>query len=210
MIPDGPTLLLFVAAGLALNLTPGPDLLYIVARSLDQGRAAGLVSAAGIAAGSLVHATAAALGIGLLLQASPLAYDLLRYAGAGYLAWLGLQALRRPGGLAAPGSAPSVPLRRIFLQGLLTNLLNPKVALFFLAFLPQFTDPGRGPLAPQILLLGLIFIHNGFWVCAAVAWLAAQARRWLARSPRAVGRLQRGSGLMMLALGLHVALVRGR
>ena len=204
------SLLLFVVAGLALNLTPGPDLLYITARSLGQGWRAGAASAFGIAAGCLVHTAAAALGISVLLRASPLAYDAIRFAGAAYLTWLGVQAPRTRAPALPLAALPPVPLARVFVQGFVTNALNPKVALFFLAFLPQFADPVRGAFEGQVLVLGLIFIFNGLWVCLAVAWGAAQAARWLSQRGAAVTRLQRASSALLLGLGLHLALGRGR
>ena len=207
---DPGSLLLFVLAGLALNLTPGPDLLYITARSLAQGARAGAASALGIAAGCLVHTAAAAFGVSLLLKSSAYAYDLLRLAGAAYLLWLGAQALRAPA--AALSLQPVAPdsMRKVFWQGLATNAMNPKVALFFLAFLPQFADPARGSYALQILVLGLIFIFNGLWVCLAVAFAAARAGRWLTRRGGATAWIQRASGAMLVALGLGLALDRSR
>jgi threonine/homoserine/homoserine lactone efflux protein len=202
------SLLLFVVAGLVLNLTPGPDLLYITARSLGQGWRAGAASAFGIAAGCLVHTAAAALGISVLLRASPAAYEIIRLAGAGYLLWLGVQALRARSDAAGVAPLPPTPLPRVFWQGFVTNVLNPKVALFFLAFLPQFADPARGAFGVQVLVLGLIFIANGLWVCLAVAWGAARAATWLQRRGTAIARLQRGSGVLLLGLGLHLALRR--
>jgi len=199
------SLLLFVIAGLVLNLTPGPDLLYITARSLGQGWRAGAASSLGIAAGCLVHTAAAALGISVLLQAAPLAYDAIRLCGAAYLVWLGVQALRRPAA-AALAELPPESLRRVFWQGFATNVLNPKVALFFLAFLPQFADPARGALALQVLVLGLIFIVNGLWVCLLVARSAAAMAGWARRSTHAMDWIQRGSGALLVALGLHLAL----
>ena len=203
------SLLLFVVAGLALNLTPGPDLLYITARSLGQGWRAGAASSLGIAAGCLVHTAAAALGISVLLQASPLAYDAIRLCGAAYLVWLGAQALRSRA-TAAVAELPPESLRHVFWQGFATNVLNPKVALFFLAFLPQFADPARGAFALQVLALGAIFIVNGLWVCLAVAWSAAAAARWLRERGAAVAALQRGSGAVLIGLGLHLALGKTR
>jgi threonine/homoserine/homoserine lactone efflux protein len=202
------SLMLFVVAGLALNLTPGPDLLYITARSLGQGWRAGAASAFGIAAGCLVHTAAAALGISVLLRASPLAYDAIRLLGAAYLIWLGIQALRTRAPLVQATPLAPTPLARVFWQGFVTNVLNPKVALFFLAFLPQFADPARGAFALQVLVLGLIFIANGLWVCLAVAYGAATAAHWLARRGAAVTRLQRASGALLVALGLHLAIGR--
>jgi len=206
---DPHALLLFVIAGLVLNFTPGPDLLYITARSLGQGWRAGAASSLGIAAGCLVHTAAAALGISVLLAASPLAYDAVRLAGAAYLVFLGVQALRRR---AAPGTVAELPPdspRRVFWQGFTTNVLNPKVALFFLAFLPQFADPARGAFALQVLVLGLIFIANGLWVCLLVARSAAAMADWARRKAGAMTWIQRGSGALLVGLGLHLA-VNGR
>jgi threonine/homoserine/homoserine lactone efflux protein len=205
---DPASLWLFVAAGLALNLTPGPDLLYITARSLAQGWRAGAASAFGIAAGCLVHTAAAALGISLLLRSSAFAYDALRLAGAAYLLYLGVQALRSPTGAAALQKVEPASMRKVFWQGFATNVLNPKVALFFLAFLPQFADPARGAFALQIAVLGAIFIFNGLWVCLAVARTAAVAGDWVARRSGAIGWIQRASGAMLVSLGLGLALNR--
>jgi threonine/homoserine/homoserine lactone efflux protein len=206
---DPAALLLFVVAGLVLNFTPGPDLLYIVARSLGQGWRAGAASAFGISAGCLVHTAAAALGISVLLRASPLAYDVLRLAGAAYLIFLGVQALRRHAPAAVVAALPPVSLRRVFWQGFITNVLNPKVALFFLAFLPQFADPARGSFALQVLALGLIFIFNGLWVCLLVARSAAALSHWARGRAAAMNWIQRGSGALLVGLGLHLA-VNGR
>jgi threonine/homoserine/homoserine lactone efflux protein len=209
-MPDARSLLLFVGAGLLLNVTPGPDLVYIVGRSLTQGRAAGIVSTLGVATGCLVHVAAAALGLSALLLALPHAYDLVRWAGALYLLVLGVRALRaRSPGLALAAPAP-VPLGRVFAQGALTNVLNPKVALFFLAFLPQFADPSRGPLAPQLLLLGILFDVNGTLVCLAFALFAGHAGEWL-RARYGAGRLlDRARGLLFVALGVRLALLERR
>jgi len=200
------SLILFVIAGLVLNFTPGPDLLYITARSLGQGWRAGAASSLGIAAGCLVHTAAAALGISVLLKASPLAYDAIRLAGAAYLVWLGVQALRQRAVPASVSALPPDALRKVFWQGFVTNVLNPKVALFFLAFLPQFADPARGAFALQVLALGLIFIANGLWVCLLVARSAAAMAGWARRRAGAMSWIQRGSGALLVGLGLHLAI----
>jgi threonine/homoserine/homoserine lactone efflux protein len=193
-----------------LNVTPGPDLLYILGRSLGQGRGAGVVSALGIGAGCLVHVVGAALGLSALLLALPLAYDAVRWAGAAYLVYLGVRALcSRAGALEVTALAP-VSLRRVFFQGAITNVLNPKVALFFLAFLPQFADPARGPLAPQLLFLGAIFSFNGTLVCIAFALVASRVGEWL-RTRYGVSRLlDRMTGGLFVALGLRLALLDRR
>jgi len=206
---DSQALLLFVIAGLVLNFTPGPDLLYITARSLGQGWRAGAASAFGIGAGCLVHTAAAALGISVLLRASPIAYDAIRLAGAAYLIYLGVQALRQRAIVTDVTALPADPLRKVFWQGFVTNVLNPKVALFFLAFLPQFADPARGAFALQVLVLGLIFIVNGLWVCLLVARSAAAVADWARERAGAMGWIQRGSGALLVGLGLHLA-VNGR
>jgi threonine/homoserine/homoserine lactone efflux protein len=209
-MPDSHSLLLFVGAGLVLNVTPGPDLLYILGRSVSQGRAAGVVSALGIGAGCLVHVLGAALGLSALLLALPHAYDLVRWAGAAYLVVLGVRALRsKAGALEVKALAPVSP-RRVFLQGALTNVLNPNVALFFLAFLPQFADPSRGPLAPQLLLLGAIFAVNGTLFCVAFALFASRLGAWLRTRFGVTRLLDRITGGLFVALGLRLALLDRR
>ena len=143
VIPDLHSLLLFMAAALALNLTPGPDMLYVAARSAAQGRDSGIASALGIAAGAFVHIGLVALGLAALLAAVPVANTVIRIAGAAYLIYLGARSLLRPSGLARRRVTPA-DRWTVFRQGMITNVLNPKVALFFLAFLPQFVDPQRG------------------------------------------------------------------
>ena len=198
--------LVFMAAALALNLTPGPDMLYVTARSMSDGRAAGVLSAFGIAAGTLVHIAALALGLAALLAAVPLAYDAVRIAGAIYLLVIGIQLIMRPRTAAAVAALPRSTLRVIFMQAVITNVLNPKVALFFLAFLPQFVDRTAGPPAPQILLLGLLFNVQGTLVNVAVALLASRGTSWLRASERRVAMLQRMTGALFVALGARLAL----
>ena len=197
----------FFIATLALNLAPGPDMTYVAARSLGQGRRAGLISALGISAGCLVHIAAASAGVAVLLRAWPRAYTAIRLAGAAYLLYLGISLLWSAGrgdGLRAVSRATDW---EIFRQGAITNMLNPKVAMFFLAFLPQFVDPARGPVGLQTLALGLLFNVSGTLVNAAVAWLAGSARRLLdSRGGRAW--FQRASGAILTALGLRLALAR--
>jgi threonine/homoserine/homoserine lactone efflux protein len=204
-MPDWDSFLLFVGAGLLLNISPGPDVLYIVGRSLGQGRLAGVVSALGIATGCLVHIAAAALGLSAVMLAVPLAFDAVRYAGAAYLVWLGLRALlSRHAGLDVQRLEP-VPLARIFRQGVVTNVLNPKVALFFLAFLPQFTDASRGSLPLQFTLLGLVFVGNGVIVCLGYALAASWLGSWLKSRYGFSTWLNRAMGGVFIALGLRLA-----
>jgi threonine/homoserine/homoserine lactone efflux protein len=208
-VPQPGTIALFALAAIALIAIPGPNAIYIAARSLSQGRAAGVASALGVEAGTLVHVAAAAAGLSALIASSELAYDALRYLGAAYLLFLGVRTLRsepdRQTRLAGPSS-----LRRAFAEGLLVNVLNPKVALFFLAFLPQFTDPARGSIAGQTLVLGGVFFAIAFAMdlIYALAASAVGARvRW---SPDAARRRQRLTGAIYLALGVFAAAAGGR
>jgi threonine/homoserine/homoserine lactone efflux protein len=197
----------FVVAALALNLAPGPDMTYVAARTFAQGRRAGIVSALGIAVGCVFHITAAALGVAVLLQAVPQAYAVVRMAGAAYLVYLGIGFIRRAA--AGEGGVTVTPAsdRVIFRQGVITNVLNPKVALFFLAFLPQFIDPARGPAGLQTLGLGLFFDAQGTIVNVVVACLAGSFRSAL-KPGRPGAWMQRVSGAVLVALGLRLALAR--
>ena len=207
MIPDLHSLALFMAAALALNLTPGPDMLYVAARSAAQGRESGIASALGIAAGALVHITLVAMGLAALLAAVPVAGTIVRLAGAAYLIYLGARALLRPSAL---GERKVTPADRwtVFRQGVITNVLNPKVALFFLALLPQFVDPERGSAALQVIVLGLLFNISGTTVNVLVALAASRAAGRLRREERAGRLIQRVTGSLLIGLGLHLALAR--
>jgi threonine/homoserine/homoserine lactone efflux protein len=202
----GTNLALFVAASLALIVAPGPDTLYVLARGIGQGRRAGVISALGTCSGILVHTMLAALGLAVLLKTSPLAYLVVKYAGAAYLIYLGIKALRSHEPLAQTKSAmPQRSHLRMYAQGLLTNVLNPKVALFFVAFLPQFVHPQAGPPAVQMLALGLLFDVMGLAYLIVVALLAGAAGRLLAK-PRWQQRIRWLSGSILIALGLRLAL----
>jgi len=198
-MPDLTTLMLFCAATLALLLVPGPAVLFIVTRSVAQGRSAGLISVLGVHAGSLVHVAAATLGISALLAASATAFTVVKYAGIAYLVWLGARKLLRRGG----GEAVELPVhsrRRMFWEGFVVNVLNPKTAIFFLAFLPQFTDAAIGPIAPQMLLLGLLWVVLGMASDGTYAMLAATLAGRVRRSATARRRLDIGTGLVYLGL----------
>jgi threonine/homoserine/homoserine lactone efflux protein len=209
-MPGSGSLLGFVAAALVVLLIPGPGVLYVVARSVSQGRRAGLVSVLGLSAGALVHVAAAAAGISALLLASATAFGMIKALGAGYLIYLGVRTLfgrRSAERLEAP--APR-SLRRLFAQGVVVNVLNPKIAVFFLAFLPQFVEPSRGPVPQQVLILGLIYLALGLITDGAYAMLAGSARQWLG------GQVMRGplpryvSGGIYLGLGVGTALTGRR
>ena len=208
-MPDWGTLALFLAATLTLNVTPGPDMLYVIARSAAQGRRAGIVSALGIAGGTIVHTALVALGLSGLLLAVPIAFEIVKLAGAAYLMWLGARLLLRTGGTATVPRVSDAPVGAIFRQGVITNVLNPKVALFFLAFLPQFVDPRRGPVAVQIAALGLLFNVSGTLVNIAVALLVSRAGQWTRRRAGTTV-LERASGALFIGLGLRLALFERR
>ena len=206
-MPD-PTLWgLFVVASVVLLLTPGPAVLYIVARSVEQGRAAGLVSVLGIHLGTIVHITAAAIGLSALLVSSALAFALVKYLGAAYLIWIGIRTLMAKEIASDAPEVPAEPLRRVFRDGFVVNLFNPKTAIFFLAFLPQFVDPARGPLHWQILALGLTFMGLGMISDGMFALAAGTAGEFLRRNRRFL-RLQRWfAGTSFIGLGVTAALV---
>jgi threonine/homoserine/homoserine lactone efflux protein len=199
------TLALFAFAAAVLAVTPGPAVLYIVARSVHQGRRAGALSALGVATGGLVHVGAAAAGLSALLVSSAAAFAAVRWAGAAYLVWLGVRTLRAGDGedVAAPPPAPS---GRLFAQGVVVNVLNPKTALFFLAFLPQFVDPARGSVTLQILALGAVFIGVAMASDMAYVLLAGTVFRRAGRSARSRRAARLASGGAYLALGLGAAL----
>lgn len=207
---------LFIVSGWLLNLTPGPDVLYILSNGLRGGRRAGVVAALGITAGCFVHIFAAAVGVSALITASATAFTVLKWLGAAYLVWVGIQMLRS----VKPANAPNLiaasadrisarglkSLKKVFVQGFWTNALNPKVALFFLAFLPQFITPGAQQPTLAFLLLGLLFNLNALPINLGYALLAA----WATRRMDAVGRgmhwLERGAGALFVAFGLKLAL----
>jgi threonine/homoserine/homoserine lactone efflux protein len=203
-VSDAHSFLLFLAAGLALNFTPGPDMLYVAARSASEGRSAGVASALGIGAGTLFHITVVALGLAALLRAVPVAYLVLRIGGAIYLVYLGVRAFRSGNALSLQHVEPA-PLSVVFRQGVITNVLNPKVALFFLAFLPQFVDPSRGNPVVQIVVLGLVFDFTGTLVNLGVAFGASGAASRLREADRARAVLQKVTGVLFIGLGLRLA-----
>ena len=194
-------------ATVTLNITPGPDLLYVIAQSIGQGRGAGIVSSLGIASGCLVHTTAVTFGITGLFLVVPAAYDIVRYVGAAYLVYLGYKVLTSPSGLPTSPEIKRRSLRGIFWQGVVTNVLNPKVALFFMAFLPQFVDRNAESVPLQMLFLGLMFIASGTIVCITVALVASGAGDWVRTRAGANGILKWVSGFLFVGLGLRLALL---
>ena len=196
-------LALFVVAGLLLNITPGPDTLYIVGRSASQGWRGGAVAALGISAGLLVHTFAAALGLSALLAASASAFTVVKWLGAAYLVYVGVS-LFFAGVKVQPGARMELAsLRTVFLQGFLTNVLNPKVALFFLAFLPQFVDPAAASKPLAFVFLGCVFIFNGTLWNLLVAWCAARVMRF-DRAGTLSRWLNRALGALFVYLGVRL------
>jgi threonine/homoserine/homoserine lactone efflux protein len=208
-MPDPSALLLFAAASLAILVIPGPAVLFIVTRSLEHGRRAGLVSMLGVESGGLVHVGFATVGLSALLASSNAAFSVVRYAGAAYLIWLGIGRLRRAG-LEPPADATRarVAHARLFRQGVIVNVLNPKVTIFFLAFLPQFADRSAGPVAPQLLVLGLLYTLIAIVSDGCYALAAGSLGDRLRRSPRVRALIERTSGAIYIALGGIAALAR--
>jgi threonine/homoserine/homoserine lactone efflux protein len=214
-MPETSTLALFAVAAVTLLLIPGPAVLYIVTRSVDQGRAAGLASVCGVHVGTLLHVAAAALGLSALLVSSATAYDTVRWLGAAYLVWLGVRRLLArdedvPEAAAAGPGARRTGLGRIFAQGVVVNVLNPKTALFFFAFLPQFVDTSRGSVPFQVVVLGAAFVLLGLLSDGAYALLASTGAGWLRRRPKVARASRLVSGGVLISLGVTTALAGSR
>jgi threonine/homoserine/homoserine lactone efflux protein len=204
-MPDPKTITLFVFAALILLLTPGPAVLYIVARGIDGGRKAGIVSALGIGVGTLFHIAAAALGISALLVSSALAFNTVKYLGAAYLIYLGAQKLLRREEAGQLQAFKSREMIRVFTQGILVNLLNPKTALFFFAFLPQFINVSRGPIATQVLFFGVLLVLMGLVSDGMYALMAGTAGEWLRANSRFLRAQRYVSGGLLITLGVAAA-----
>jgi threonine/homoserine/homoserine lactone efflux protein len=205
-VPDPSRLALFVGAALLLLIVPGPSVLYIVTQSVSHGRRAGIVSVAGITTGTLVHIAAATVGLSALLASSALAFDVVKYLGAAYLIAVGIRRLAGWEREADPQARETRDLGRLYRQGIVVNTLNPKTALFFLAFLPQFVDPGRGTPWLQILALGLLFAALGFFSDGTWALVAGTLGERLRRSRRFPAVQRYVSGSVFVGLGAVAAL----
>jgi threonine/homoserine/homoserine lactone efflux protein len=204
---------LFVVSGLLLNITPGPDTAYIIGRSIQMGWPGGAVAAVGIGCGCLLHVLGAALGLSALLMASSAAFALIKWVGAAYLCYVGITMLlsrSNPAIDSASSGGGAVSLRQVFWQGALTNALNPKVALFFLAFLPQFVDAASPHQGLAFLVLGLIFVGNGTLWCLGVAAFAARAANRIRQSGRALLWINRALGGLLVYLGIRIAALQTR
>jgi len=205
MLPNFSSFLLFLAGAMILLAIPGPAVFYILSRTIGQGRLAGVVSAAGIAVGTLFHVAAAILGLSALLASSARAFYIVKYLGAAYLVFLGVRLLLSRNTPEIQGSENGHSLRRIFAQGVLVNLLNPKTALFFLAFLPQFVDPARGHVSAQIFFLGTSFALLGLGSDSSWALLAGTFAEKLRGNLRWRRAQKNISGSALIALGLATA-----
>jgi threonine/homoserine/homoserine lactone efflux protein len=198
----------FILSGMLLNITPGQDTFYIVGRSIAQGRKAGILSVFGICTGALCHNLIASFGLAALLRTFPLLFNLVKYAGAAYLAYLGVRAI-----LSVSGLIPDLNIKEqkksnftIYREGILTNLLNPKVALFFLAFLPQFIDPVNNYGVLSLLFLGFIFILSGTIWCMALAFFSSKAFEFLRHDHHVSRLLNKACGILFIALALNIIL----
>jgi threonine/homoserine/homoserine lactone efflux protein len=199
---------LFILSGILLNIVPGQDTLYIIGRSISQGRRAGILSVLGISTGCLIHTLAAAFGLSALLMASSQAFMAIKFIGAAYLIYLGVRMLFSGASMdgRVVGTRPPASGWVIFRQGVLTNVLNPKVALFFLAFLPQFIEVHSGTKVVAFLMLGLTFIFNGTLWCMIVVWFASAFSRRFRERPSTESWLKRTAGVLFVGLGVKLAL----
>jgi threonine/homoserine/homoserine lactone efflux protein len=201
-----PNFLLFLAASVAITIAPGPDNLQVLARGISQGRAAGLVAALGFAAGISFHTTLAALGIAALLKSSPIAFQAVKLAGAAYLVWIGIKSIRSKG-LSTAHERPTQPLAVVFRQSVIGNMLNPKVTLFFIVFLPQFVNPhGAQSVVLQMFELGGVFMLQTVVVFSVFGIAAGMIGAYLKRRPRVGVWLDRLAGATFIGLGIRVAL----
>jgi threonine/homoserine/homoserine lactone efflux protein len=203
-MPDASQIAAFVVASAILGITPGPDIIYVTVRGAAQGPRAGLAAAAGLCTGIIGHTALCVAGISALLAASATAFTIVKFAGAAYLIWLGIGMLRGGGRIDLSNDIAAQPVAAIYRQTILMNLLNPKVALFFLAFLPQFADPAAGPLAPQLALLGFLFMVVSFIVMGTAGLAGGQVRRLLVGRPRGLRGVHYAGGGVLIALGLRL------
>lgn len=212
-MPELTQLALYVAAALVLAITPGPGIFYVAARTLSGGRAEGIASSFGTGLGGMVHVLAGSLGVSALVLASAELFTALKLVGAAYLVWIGfrtIQSARRDAASALAGAPVASPMgaRRAFHEGVLVEALNPKTAAFFLAFVPQFVNPGAGSVAIQFVVLGTVSVALNTLVDVVVAFAASRIRSGAAARPKLVRRLREGAGAVMILLGLGLALVK--
>ena len=201
-----PDIALFLVASALLTIAPGPDIVYVLTRGVSQGRKAGLAAAVGFATGCIFHTLLAALGVAALIRSSELAFNAVRYAGAAYLVWIGIQALRHRASFSLAEGGEAKALWTIFKQSVIGNALNPKVTLFFLSFLPQFVNTEAGHVGWQMALLGAIFMVQTVVIFGAIAFFAGGIGDWVRRKPAIGQRLNVFAGITFIALGIRVAL----
>ena len=197
---------LFIGISWALILAPGPDMFYVITRGMAHGRRAGMLSAIGVVCGILVHTTAAAFGLTILLQTSAFAFLVVKFIGAIYLLYLGIQAWRDKSTFRLQTSASIAKSSALFWQGVLSNVLNPKIAIFFLAFLPQFVDKGSSHVTLQMAFLGIMFAGFGLCFLLIVGYSSGTIGRWLTDRPRYAQFFQRFAGGILIGLGIRLAL----
>lgn len=202
---DSSVLIPFAVASFILVIIPGPAVLFVIARSLEQGRLAGIVSVVGVSVGAYIHVIAAAIGLSAVLATSATAFSIIKYLGAAYLIYLGVTTLRQKNERPTDITIERKPLGQIFRQGIVVNLLNPKAALFFLAFLPQFSDASRGSVPIQMLSLGLVFVAVALLSDGMYAMLAGQLGRWLKQTARFQQWQNYVSGVTYILLGITAA-----
>ena len=204
---DTTSFALFFVASWALIITPGPDMLYVITRGIAQGRRAGLHSAFGVTLGIFVHTLLAAWGLAALLQTSVIAFLAIKYIGATYLIYLGIQSFRDKGGFENGAPPNSIAAQAIFWQGFISNVMNPKIAIFFLAFLPQFVQPEQGSFFVQMLTLGLLFALFGVAFLSIVGYFAGQIGSWCSKKPKLVNRFRWLTGGVLVGLGVRLAFI---
>ncbi|BBO75749.1 membrane protein [Desulfosarcina widdelii] len=207
MIPID-TLAAFFMASVLLALAPGPDNIFVLTQSALRGKSAGLLVTLGLCTGLLVHTTAVAFGVAVIFQASAVAFTALKLFGAAYLLYLAWHAFRASSQDISAGRSNGLSAGRLYRRGIIMNVTNPKVSIFFMAFLPQFADPARGPLSLQMLLLGGVFIVSTILVFGGIALMAGSIGQWLTRSPKTQGVMNRVAGLVFVGLAVKLATVK--
>jgi threonine/homoserine/homoserine lactone efflux protein len=207
MIP-AETMITFLAASILLALAPGPDNIFVLTQSALHGRLSGIVVMLGLCTGLIVHTSAVALGIAVIFQKSATAFSILKFIGAGYLLYLGWQAFRASAEKIRIQNNGKINHWKLYCRGIIMNITNPKVSIFFLAFLPQFANPSRGPISLQIFLLGSLFIIATMLVFGTIAFLSGTLGQWLNRSTRTQNALNKTAGIVFLGLALKLATTR--
>jgi len=207
---DWSNLALFFAGSWMLILTPGPDMIYVITRGISQGRKAGMISAVGVTLGILVHTVFAAFGLAIILRTSALAFLAVKFAGAGYLIFLGVKTLLDKSDFKLSRDTPKDGFRKIFVQGVLSNVLNPKIALFFLAFLPQFVSSGRGSASIQMVYLGLAFALFGLVFLVFLGYFSGGIGLWLSQKQTFTEKIRWFTGSVLIALGIRLAFMERR